>query len=166
MSIIYFRKIFKVLVVFVVGSFVLGCMSAPHEHPAASANKSDPEPTSEISQLYNNRENAVTRTTDDSLFQVSLYSNVSPLPLKKIHSWTVHIETQAGKPLENAKVYIYGGMPAHKHDFPTKPRVTEYLGNGDYMVEGVKFSMPGHWQMRFNIIEKNQRDRVVFDVNL
>ena len=40
-------------------------------------------------------------------------------------------------------------MPEHGHGFPTVPEVTEYLGDGKYLVEGLKFSMPGWWVGQF-----------------
>ena len=117
-------------------------------------------------ELYADRQRAGVKTSADGHYHVSLFSDTFPLPLQKIHNWTVHIETADGKPLENARVRVHGGMPAHRHGFPTQPRVTEYLGNGDYKVEGIKFSMSGHWEIRFNIREVDKRDRVVFDVHL
>lgn len=108
--------------------------------------------------------NAVIQASQKDHFRVSLRSAVHPLPLRKIHTWVVHIETTDGKPAENARVFVFGGMPQHRHDFPTRPQVTAYLGNGDYQVEGIKFSMRGDWQMRFNISHENVEDRVVFDI--
>ena len=115
---------------------------------------------------YQDRQHAVHKTTDDGLYHVSLFSNAYPIPLKTIHSWTVHIESAAGLPASKLKVYVFGGMPAHRHDFPTKPVVSEHLGNGDYRVDGIKFNMPGLWEMRFTLQEGGKRDRVVFTIEL
>lgn len=118
------------------------------------------------------RKHAVTQTSMNGLYTLSLFSNQSPVPLQKIHSWTLHVETSDGKPVENLKIYVNGGMPMHRHGFPTKPRVSEHLGNGDYRVDGIKFNMVGHWEMRFNITDKNKpvgsgnKDRVVFKIPL
>lgn len=112
------------------------------------------------------RDHAVTQLSEDGVYMVSLYSKDSSIPFKKIHSWVVHIETKDGQPVENAKVYVFGGMPVHQHGFPTKPRVKKYLGNGDYLVEGIKFNMPGEWEMRFNINDGHKRSRVVYRFNL
>lgn len=54
----------------------------------------------------------------------------------------------------------------HNHEFPTIPRVKEYLGNGGYRVEGIKFSMIGHWEMHFNIEHDKKRDRVEFKIHI
>ena len=112
------------------------------------------------------RDHAVTQSSEDDAYMVSLYSKDSSIPFKKIHSWVVHIETKDGQSVENAKVYVFGGMPEHRHGFPTKPRVKKYLGNGDYLVEGIKFNMPGEWEMRFNIKDGHKRSRVVYRFNL
>jgi len=110
------------------------------------------------------KSSATTVLSDDKKYRVTLYSNTFPIPLQKIHSWTAHIEYANGKPLEKAKIYIHGGMPIHRHGFPVTPRVKKYLGNGNYLIKGVKFSMIGEWEMRLNIKEKTQRDRAVFRI--
>ena len=112
------------------------------------------------------KELATTVLSDDKKYRVTLHSNTFPLPLQKIHSWTAHIEYANGKALENAKIYIHGGMPIHRHGFPVTPRVKKYLGRGNYLIEGIKFSMIGEWEMRLNIKEKTQRDRAVFRIEL
>jgi hypothetical protein len=57
-------------------------------------------------------------------------------------------------------------MPEHDHGLPTAPQVTRYLGNGDYLVEGIKFLMNGWWQMSFLITAGEQRDSVTFNLVL
>jgi len=44
--------------------------------------------------------------------------------------------------------------------------VTEYLGNGDYLVEGLKFQMGGWWVMDFVITAEGQSDTVQFNMML
>jgi hypothetical protein len=100
---------------------------------------------------------------DSTHYRVSYKSKVEPLPLNRIHSWVVHVETLDGKPVEKAKVAIYGGMPIHKHGLPTEPAVTE-LGNGDYLVEGLKFSMNGWWQIWLRIRAGSDTDKVKFNI--
>jgi len=112
------------------------------------------------------KENAVTKLSKNGLYKLSLYSNRSAIPIGKIHDWIIHIEKPDGTLVENAKVFVFGGMPMHRHDFPTVPRVKENLGNGDYRVEGIKFSMRGHWEMRFTVKENNKQDKVTFEINL
>lgn len=126
--------------------------------PAVAANTTDAK--------FTDREHAVTQPSEDGEYLFSLHSTDPAVPFKKIHSWIVHIETKDGKPVENAKVFVFGGMPVHQHGFPTKPRVKKYLGNGDYLVEGIKFNMPGEWEMRFNIKDGFKQSRAVFQFKL
>ena len=127
----------------------------------------EPEAPDNIIQQGNfSKQSATTVSADDKKYRVTLYSKSHPIPMQKIHSWVVHVEDADGKPVENAKIYIHGGMPAHRHGFPSTPRVKKYLGNGDYLIEGIKFSMIGEWEIRINIKEPNQRDRAVFRLKL
>ncbi len=109
-------------------------------------------------------ENTLT-ATDSIHFHVSYKSNIEPLPLNLIHSWVLHVDTLDGKPVLKASISVYGGMPKHKHGLPTQPEVTE-LGDGNYLVEGLKFSMVGVWKIWFKIKEDEITDAVSFDVEL
>jgi len=110
-----------------------------------------------------NQTQNTTTTIDSTHYRVSYKSRVEPLPLNQIHSWVLHIDTLDGKPVEKARVSVYGGMPAHKHGLPTEPVVTE-LSKGDYLVEGLKFSMNGGWEIWFHIRAGNVSDKVKFDI--
>ena len=142
--------------------------SEPMSHQSSHSSHADDK---HDAMKYTSREHAMIQTSQNGTYQLSLFSNVSPIPLQKIHSWTLHAENAKGEPVENLKIYVSGGMPMHRHGFPTKPQVTDHLGNGDYRVEGIKFNMPGHWEMRFNITEKGNpagrdTDRVVYEIHL
>jgi len=102
-------------------------------------------------------------TTDSIHFRVSYKSKVEPLPLNRIHSWVLHVEALDGNPVEKAEISVFGGMPAHTHGLPTQPEVTE-IGDGDYLVEGLKFSMTGMWQLWFNIHVGDVTDKIKFDI--
>jgi hypothetical protein len=56
-------------------------------------------------------------------------------------------------------------MPAHGHGLPTVPTLRE-LGDGRYLVEGVKFHMPGAWVMAFRIKAGAVVDSVRFALEL
>lgn len=107
----------------------------------------------------------VSATTESIHFRASYKSKVEPLPLNRIHSWVLHIETLDSKPVEKAEIAVYGGMPEHKHGLPTEPQVSE-IGDGDYLVEGIKFSMNGSWQLWFDIRADGITDQVIFDIDL
>ncbi len=57
-------------------------------------------------------------------------------------------------------------MPQHGHGLPTEPEVTQELGDGYYIVEGMKFSMPGWWIINFHIKTQDDEDSVTFNLYL
>jgi hypothetical protein len=104
--------------------------------------------------------------SDNGLFKVAWSSDPASPPLSKVHTWTIHVESPDGKPVEDAAITVDGGMPQHGHGLPTSPQVTQNLGNGDYLVEGMKFQMPGWWQVRFHIGAGAQSDTITFNLTL
>lgn len=113
-----------------------------------------------------NLNTATTRKTDKGLFTVTIKPDMQPIAINQIHTWTLHVESADGKPVENAEIKVDGGMPQHGHGLPTEPKVTEYLGAGDYKVEGVKFQMTGWWEVKFNLTAAGQTDTVTFNLVL
>jgi hypothetical protein len=97
-------------------------------------------------------------TSESGLYRVGYTSELDPITINEIHAWTLHVETADGEPVANADIEISGGMPAHNHGLPTRPRVTEYLGRGDYRVEGMRFHMRGDWEISVTINARPGRD--------
>lgn len=95
---------------------------------------------------------SVTRPTELGHFTVSYKSDLDPVTINKLHTWTLHVADAAGKPLDDATVAIDGGMPEHNHGMPTQPIVTS-LGSGDYSAEGIKFQMPGWWTVTITVTD-------------
>ena len=109
---------------------------------------------------------STTRTSDEGLYQVSYTPATGTVPVNQMHQWTLHVETQEGQPVEGAEILVDGDMPQHGHGLPTQPRVTKEIGNGDYLVEGMKFQMGGWWVMDFTISANGQQDIVHFNMLL
>jgi YtkA-like protein len=100
------------------------------------------------------------------LYRASVRPDVVPIPVRRLQSWTLHIDTVDGRPLDVATITMNGGMPQHGHGLPTTPRVTRALGNGNHLVEGVKFNMGGWWVVRFAIASAAGTDTVTFNLSL
>jgi hypothetical protein len=130
------------------------------ETPAATDEKS---PRADDSA---NPERTMTQMSGSDRFRVSMRCNVDPVPLSRIHSWTLHLETPDGDAIDDAQIGVYGDMPAHRHGLPTRPKVTENRGEGDYLIEGVKFTMPGRWQLILIITADGKRDKAKFNIDL
>lgn len=109
---------------------------------------------------------STTRLSDNGLFEVSYTASTGTVPVNQMHQWTLHVETADGQPVEDATIAVDGDMPQHGHGLPTRPQVTQNLGNGDYLVEGMKFQMGGWWLMDFTITANGQTDAVHFNMML
>ena len=106
------------------------------------------------------------RVSDEQQFQVQFTSKLNPVVINTLHTWILHIENRSGEPAANAVIQVSGGMPEHDHGLPTRPRVTENLGDGNYLLEGLKFHMGGLWQVTLSIQQGAVSDSVTFDLNL
>ena len=101
-----------------------------------------------------------------SVYRAAVRPGVTPIPVRSLQAWTLHVETADGSPVDAATITMNGGMPRHGHGLPTSPRVTRALGNGDHLVEGVKFNMGGWWVVRFAITSGAGTDTVTFNLGL
>jgi len=148
--------VITVIVVLAAIIFLMPVIGPRYLHPLMMGNQ--PAPTSlDMSSAH---------LSDNGLFRVSWTSDPSSPPLNQIHTWTIHVETTDGQPVETAEISVNGGMPQHGHGLPTSPQVTQNLGNGDYLVEGMKFQMLGWWEVRFNITADGQSDTITFNLTL
>jgi hypothetical protein len=83
--------------------------------------------------------------------------------INQMHSWQIKLIAPDGTPVRNARIAVDGGMPQHGHGLPTRPRVTRELAEGSYLMEGMKFSMTGWWEIRLAIQAAEGADTVVFN---
>ena len=98
-------------------------------------------------------------------FTVSYESGIKPLPLNQMHWWDLSILNKDGKPVTDASISIYGGMPAHHHGLPTQPEAST-TGEGLYIIKGLKFSMTGEWEVWLDITAAGVKEKVVFKFTL
>lgn len=107
-----------------------------------------------------------TRASEHGIYRAQILPEGDSIPQGKIQKWTLHLDAANGAPVSAASVAIDGGMPQHGHGLPTKPRVTRDLGNGNYLVEGMKFNMGGWWVVKFHVNSAAGNDTLVFNLNL
>jgi hypothetical protein len=89
----------------------------------------------------------------------------NPAPaVNQLHAWKVKLAGTDGHPIRGAEFTVGGGMPQHGHGYPTKPRVTRELEDGTYMLEGMKFSMTGWWDLKLGIRASEGPDTVTFNI--
>jgi hypothetical protein len=106
---------------------------------------------------------SLTRATADSKFVVTLQPPATPAAINQLHTWQVRLAMPAGAPIAHARIKVDGGMPQHGHGLPTRPQVTQELSNGAYLIEGMKFSMTGWWEIKLAIESPEGSDKVTFN---
>ena len=106
---------------------------------------------------------SLNRPTVDGRYLVTLQPPATTPAINQLHAWQVKLETAAGEPVARARIAVNGGMPQHGHGLPTRPRVTRELAQGTYLLEGMKFSMTGWWEIKLAIEGSQGVDQVTFN---
>ncbi len=96
-------------------------------------------------------------------FIVAMEPPAAPPAINQIHTWQVKVSGPNGMPVTHARIDVDGGMPQHGHGLPTRPQVTRELADGTYLLEGMKFSMTGWWEIKLAIDAPEGTDKVVFN---
>ncbi|RJG04468.1 Auxin-binding protein [Noviherbaspirillum sedimenti] len=106
---------------------------------------------------------SLNRPTAQNKYVVKVHALADPIAINKMHAWEIQLKSPSGEPVPNARITVDGGMPQHLHGFPTQPKVTRELGDGRYLLEGMKFSMPGWWEIKLTIDSTIGTDKVTFN---
>jgi hypothetical protein len=105
-------------------------------------------------------------TSQGGSHRVAVRPRDASAPRGELHEWIVRVERTDGEPVRLRLVQFDGGMPAHRHGFVTTPRVTRELGGGEFLVEGVKFHMPGDWELRVTWIGPEGTDGAILPISV
>lgn len=105
----------------------------------------------------------LTHATAEKKFIVTLQPPATPAAINQIHSWKIKLTSATGTPIAHARIAVDGGMPQHGHGLPTRPQATQELGEGTYLLEGMKFSMTGWWEIKLAIQSAEGNDKVTFN---
>jgi hypothetical protein len=105
----------------------------------------------------------LTRPSVENKYVVTLQPPARQAAINQLHAWQVKLVSTAGVPVPNARIKVDGGMPQHGHGLPTRPQVTRELPDGGYLIEGMKFSMTGWWEIKLSIDGPAGTDRVTFN---
>lgn len=106
---------------------------------------------------------SLSHRTDQGAYLVSLQPP-SPAPaVNQIHAWQVKLTAADGTPVRQARFRVDGGMPQHGHGLPTRPQVTREIADGIYLLEGMKFSMTGWWEIKVAVEGTAGKDSTTFN---
>jgi hypothetical protein len=109
---------------------------------------------------------SLSRPTDQGRYVIEIEPPAEPLRVNRMHAWRVAVRTAAGEPVQHATIAVSGGMPQHGHGLPTQPRVSPLPEAGRYVLEGMKFSMTGWWEIKLDVRSPQGEDRVTFNTVL
>jgi hypothetical protein len=107
---------------------------------------------------------SLSHPTEQGKYVVTLQPPTATPAINQIHSWQVKVASPAGAPVTDARIAVDGGMPQHGHGLPTQPLVRTQLADGTYLLEGMKFSMSGWWQIKLGLQTPQGPDKVTFNV--
>ena len=96
-------------------------------------------------------------------YVVQMEPPATPAAINQMHAWQITLTAPDGAPVRNARIAVDGGMPQHGHGLPTRPHVTREVADGTYLMEGVKFSMTGWWELKLAIQGAAGADHVTFN---
>jgi hypothetical protein len=97
---------------------------------------------------------------------VATLEPAKPLRPRQMQTVRVSVRDAEGRAIDEAQISIDGGMPQHGHGLPTRPRVTQSLGEGVYEIEGVRFNMSGWWEFKLAIAGSRGADTITFNLDL
>lgn len=107
---------------------------------------------------------SLSRATEAGRYVVTLQPPPVAPAINQFHSWKVQVASPQGAPVGDARIAIDGGMPQHGHGLPTRPLVKTQVADGTYLLEGMKFSMTGWWEIKLALQTPAGADNVTFNV--
>lgn len=115
--------------------------------------------------LPSTKKQATSTASAAGRYIVAYRPDQASMSASKLLSWTVHVWTRAGAPVDHATLTVTGGMPDMGHGLPTAPRAT-FLAHGTYAVRGLQFSMPGRWLVTLHIRAGGVTDHATFALQI
>ena len=109
---------------------------------------------------------ALRRSTDAGLYIVQVGPVEPGIRIGRMHAWTLALADKRSRPIDTARIAIDGGMPQHGHGLPSAPAVTQALGDGRFLIEGMKFNMRGWWEIDLSIDGPAGTDTITFNLVL
>ena len=100
-------------------------------------------------------------------FGVDVLVAPDPIPLGDLFDLEVQIREgcRSGPPAEAIALEVDAIMPGHGHGMNTHARVAP-LGPGRFLVTGLRFHMPGRWEIDFDVVRRGVLERAQVEVAL
>jgi hypothetical protein len=109
---------------------------------------------------------STTRWSRNRVYRASIHERQEPVALHAFQHLRLRIESADGGPVSGAQLNVNGGMPEHGHGLPSRPQARAADRPGEYLIEGLQFSMPGWWELHVYISKDRRDDIVTFNLVL
>ncbi len=86
------------------------------------------------------------------------------VPSDKLHDWLLTITDTAGNPVEGVLLEVINSMPGHHHGAKTAPKMTQHVGKGRHLIEGMFFNMQGWWITTITIKHGDRTDHAELNI--
>ena len=112
-----------------------------------------------------NRVMGEARVTHKGLYRITVEAP-TPIPTNRFQALSIAVTAADGKPLTEATLAVSASMPQHGHGMLVQPRVSRQPGSGKFLAEGLKFHMPGYWEVKLSVTAAGQTDDLMFALDL
>ncbi len=103
--------------------------------------------------------------SNDGTYIVAFRPEPEPIPMNEPFDLHVTVRAADGEAVEGVALAADAAMPAHGHGMNRAP-VVRRAEDGVWVVSGMLFHMPGHWELYLDITRGAITERAQFDVNL
>ena len=107
---------------------------------------------------------AVTQDSSTGVYKVELTPADEKVPLLQLHHWFARFYLSDGSEIRPQQIILSGGMDAHGHGLPTEPKLSEYVTDKGFQIDGVRFNMAGLWSLRVDFVYANKSDYADFEL--
>lgn len=106
---------------------------------------------------------ALQASSSQNKYILRMQPQAKVIQINQMHAWNLQLSDSQGQPVDQARISISGGMPSHNHGLPTQPQVSSASGHGQYLLEGMRFSMSGWWEIKVQVDAGLGRDTIIFN---
>jgi len=104
--------------------------------------------------------------TGASGMRLQVFSELSPLAINRIHRWRIRLRDADDLPFAARRLELSGGMPEHDHGLPTVPVASPTGEPGEFLLEGMRFHMPGLWRLDFTLVGAEGPETITLEFRL
>lgn len=104
--------------------------------------------------------------SEEGAFRVRYRSELGAISINEMHNWDIQIEDAQRSAVADAEFEVSGGMPEHDHGLATSPEVEPTSEPGLYRLTGLRFHMPGQWELELAVRAGHNEDDITISLRL